>query len=715
MSDQSKKFSPAGEAGLAVRDIAWLYILKANYSTFPCNNQKQPLINGGFKAASTEHTIVENWERQLHPALWGIPCSSNGFFAVDIDPDGIGTWQGWLDTYGLPEPTPYQKTPRGGWHYLFRLPEGVKIPNTAGKLAKGIDLRSDGYICTGKGYEWQIPLSEPLAEAPEWLLAKIKALSAPKPAQKRELIPPVDNADLWLRKALEKAEIGKRNEVGFWLACQLRDAGLPQFEAEDYLTIYANGVPQDGTPYTESEALASVEQAYNRAPREPVALSKPDDYPLTDAGNAEFFAAREAGRICYRHDLQRWYVYKNPIWAADQDGEPERRALEAVRERQVNALAIEDIDKRKRALNFLLNCESDFRLRSLLNIAKITEPLAKGGTQFDQEDFLLATQNGVIDLQTGAFRAGQAGDYLTQITPIAYNPEAKAPRWTQFLSEIYQGDRELIAFVQRAVGYCLTGQTGEQVFFFCYGTGSNGKSVFLDALRALLGDYATNAKFATFVQEKTYSSHDDDLMALEGARLVTSAESKALGALADDVLKIITGGDPLTGSRKYEHTRTFLPKFKLWLAANHLPKVKDYTEAFWRRVILLPFNERFSGAQADKHLSAKLHRELSGILNWAIEGCLLYQEQGLNPPQRCADAVAAWRADNDVLIDFLDTCKVSDKAECKVGDLYHAYEDWCMANGQKAVYVNNFSQIVEAHGYKREKRRDGRYFIGIEA
>jgi len=118
MNDLSKTISPAGEAGL--RDAEKLLnFLSHNYSTFPCNGNKQPMIKGGFKAASADRIIVENWDKQLHPALWGIPCSPNGFFAVDIDPDGINTWQAWLDTYGLPEPTPYQKTPRGGWHYLL--------------------------------------------------------------------------------------------------------------------------------------------------------------------------------------------------------------------------------------------------------------------------------------------------------------------------------------------------------------------------------------------------------------------------------------------------------------------------------------------------------------------------------------------------------------------------------------------------------------------
>jgi len=442
---------------------------------------------------------------------------------------------------------------------------------------------------------------------------------------------------------------------------------------------------------------------------------EPADYPLTDAGNAEYFAYRHGEDTCYRHDLERWYIYRDPVWMPDKDGEPERRALEIIRERQELALDIEDIDKRKKAINFMLACENDYRINALLNIAKITMPIAKSGSEFDADDTLLAAKNGVIDLKTGEFRAGQPNDFITQSVGYAYNKKAEAPRWLQFLDEIFKGDEGLIAFVQRAVGYCLTGSTKEQVFFFCYGTGSNGKSVFLSTLRALFGDYATNAKFATFVQEKNNKGHDDELMTLEGARIVTSAESRALGALADDILKIITGGDPLTGSRKYEHTRTFMPKFKLWMAANRLPKVKDYTEAFWRRVILLPYKERFCGAQVDKNLTAKLKKELPGILNWAIEGCLLYQDEGLNPPQRCYDAVAAWRADNDPLVDFLETCRTGDKLEIKVSDLYHAYETWCIANEQKAFYINTFSQMVEAHGYDREKRRDGRYFLGIEA
>ncbi len=229
----------------------------------------------------------------------------------------------------------------------------------------------------------------------------------------------------------------------------------------------------------------------------------------------------------------------------------------------------------------------------------------------------------------------------------------------------------------------------------------------------MFGDYAKNAAFSTFAQRRDGGGHQDDLMALEGVRLVTASESKAVGTIAEDVLKTIAGSDPITGSRKHEKTRTFQPTFKVWLAANNLPKVQDVSDGFWRKVILVPFRARFEGAVEDKRLGEKLKTELPGILNWALEGCLAYQREGLNPPQRCIDAVAAWRADNDPLADFLTTCRVGDGLEVRASDLYQAYERFCAQNGQKAISMTAFSQLVQAHGFVKEKRRGGRFFMGI--
>lgn len=252
-------------------------ITGAGFTLFPCAITKKPLTVNGYKGATRDKAIIEKWDKNPTEHLWGIPAEPNGFFAVDVDPEGKTVWADWIAANGIPEPTPWQRTPRGGAHYLFKLPENIKIPNNAGKLAPGIDLRSKGYICTGKGYYWQIPLDNPIAEAPQWLLEKIKANEPQKIEQPINRPEPIDTrkaGDYWLNKALQKATVGNRNQTGFELALQLRDSGLSQAQAEIYLTIYANGVTETNNPYTQAEAMASLKEAYKSGPREPAKLAR---------------------------------------------------------------------------------------------------------------------------------------------------------------------------------------------------------------------------------------------------------------------------------------------------------------------------------------------------------------------------------------------------------------------------------------------------------
>jgi len=262
-------------------------ITGAGYSIFPCTLSKKPMLTNGYKGASHDAATIQQWAKNPKKKLWGIPAEPNGFFAVDVDPEGIKTWEALCLQNGLPEPTPWQRTPRGGSHYLFKLPEGVKIPNNAGKLAPGIDLRSTGYICTGYGYQWQIPIDNPVSEAPPWLIDKIKASTAPR-KEPGEVVRPAPDLDhyaigeYWVNKALEAARPGNRNQTGFELALQLRDSGLTQSEAETYLSIYANGVTQTkDDPYTEGEAIASAREAYKGTPREPATLPRSLTKPPT--------------------------------------------------------------------------------------------------------------------------------------------------------------------------------------------------------------------------------------------------------------------------------------------------------------------------------------------------------------------------------------------------------------------------------------------------
>jgi hypothetical protein len=253
-------------------------IIRRGWSIFPCGQDKKPLTRQGYKNATRDKTKILSWCETYPNFKIGIPCADNYFFAVDIDPQGIKTWNGWVNEFGKPGPGPKQHTPRGGMHILYKLPVGLPVPNTAGKLEKGIDLRSNGYICTGDGYTWETGdhgIDAQLAEAPAWLLEKIRAYvesrNLPESAKVDSLATkdPLQAGDYWLQKALAQARPGNRNQTGFDLACQLRDSGLSRGEAEVYMRKYLQGVPKCEDPYTLSEALASLKEAFSAPAREP--------------------------------------------------------------------------------------------------------------------------------------------------------------------------------------------------------------------------------------------------------------------------------------------------------------------------------------------------------------------------------------------------------------------------------------------------------------
>lgn len=419
-------------------------------------------------------------------------------------------------------------------------------------------------------------------------------------------------------------------------------------------------------------------------------------------------------RLRYAEHSRRWMAYSDGIWkpiSANSAAELVVNAAEKYYLREIAATA--DKDDKKRLSKLL---ELTYRSRAMTGILFFLagqSGIETYADEWDRGDMLLPVENGVINLTDGSLKPHDPGYMFTKRAGTYYDPQAKAQRWERFLDEVFLGDKELIAFIQRAVGYSLTGLTREQVFFFLYGTGRNGKSRFLEVLRSIAGDFGRYAAFSTFTKERGSNGHEDDLMALEGSRLITSSESKTVEKLAEDVLKSIVGEDPITGSRKHERTHTFRPAFKLWLAANNKPKVADVTDGFWRKVVLIPFEAKFEGVSEDKRLGEKLQAELPGILAWAVAGCLAYQREGLNPPARCVDAVAAWRADNDPLADFLSTCKFGEGLEVKASALYQEYERFCATSGLKAVSMTSFSPLVEAHGFKRERRKNGVFFLGI--
>jgi putative DNA primase/helicase len=325
-------------------------------------------------------------------------------------------------------------------------------------------------------------------------------------------------------------------------------------------------------------------------------------------------------------------------------------------------------------------------------------------------------QNGTLDLRTGQMRQHDRADLLTKEAPVIYDPSATCPTWEAFLTRVMGGDAELIGFLQRAIGYSLTGDTREQVIFLLYGTGANGKSTFLETIRTLLGDdYARQVRTETLTDSNRGTGPTEDLARLKGARFVSARETEEGKRLAEALIKELSGGDTLTARFLYSESFEYRPAFKLFLGANHKPVIRGTDYAIWRRIRLVPFAVTIPPEEQDQNLGAKLAAELPGILTWAVRGCLSWQKNGLGTPAAVTAATAAYRMESDVLSAFLAECCVTNpKGEVQAGPLYTAYKSWCEDNGEKWMTGQMFGRRLTDRGFdKYADRTRHTFYLGL--
>jgi len=357
----------------------------------------------------------------------------------------------------------------------------------------------------------------------------------------------------------------------------------------------------------------------------------------------------------------------------------------------------------------LANSSQKALLANLQNIAKqVSED------ELDNNPHLLGVANGVIDLRTGQLCPPNASMLITKYTPIRYNDQAPTPkRWLQFLHEIFAGDDDLIEFVRRVIGYALTGLTKEQCFFVLYGNGANGKSTFINVLSHILGAYAQNTPFNTFEHGKETSA-GNDLAKLNGARYVFTSEVNEGSRFNAQRVKALSGGDEISCRFLYKDLFTYRPRFKVFMAVNHKPSVRDDSEGFWRRVRLIPFTQSFMGANADNRLEEKLFSESESILAWCVEASMDYLKSGLTMPQSVMVATSAYRNENDILGLFLeDKCTQGANVQCKSKSLYEAYSAFAEENGLHALSNVKFSQAMEKRGIGKERQASGWVWRGV--
>jgi putative DNA primase/helicase len=333
--------------------------------------------------------------------------------------------------------------------------------------------------------------------------------------------------------------------------------------------------------------------------------------------------------------------------------------------------------------------------------------------QWDADPLLLNTPGGPVDLRTGELHGRDREKYLTKMT--AASPGGDCPLWRCFLDRVTNGNSELQAFLQRVIGYCLTGSIREHGLFFLYITGEKGKSVFFFSISGLLGDYSKSAPASAFTASST-EQHPTDVAGLRGARFVTATETEDGRWWAEAKIKNLTGGDRVTARFMRQDFFEYVPQFKLVVAGNHKPGLRSVDEAIRRRLHLIPFTVTIGEPDRDPVLAEKLKAEYSGILGWAIDGCLMWQTEGLKPPAVVRDATENYLAAEDAVGRYIeDRCSLGGGYWTAGASLFVSWQQWCEQTGECSGTQKRFTQRLQARGIQAERRgADGtRGFVGI--
>jgi P4 family phage/plasmid primase-like protien len=662
-----------------------------------------------------------------------------------------------------------EKTPGGGCHWLYRCEEIAA--NT--KLAKDSDDRilietrgEGGYVVTAPSHGKVHPTGKPYV----LISGGFASIATISPEERRELFnlarsfgkmpikdehkaPDVDadgtrpgddfnHRATWediLRPAGWTPVYGG-GETQYWRRPG-KDRGVSastDFNGSGFLFVFSTSTGfEAGRGYSKFSVYALLFHGgdFNAAARELSAKgygekarqsgqeARPDANPegagagtvnLTDLGNARRLVARHGADLRYCWPWGRWIVWDGIAWRQDDTAEVLRRAKDTVRGIYQEAAACDDRDRRDALGDWARRSENETKINAMVSLARSEPVIPILPTELDADPMLLPVQNGVLDLRQNTFIPGhRKSELITKIVSITFDPVAECPVWMDFLYTIMAGNQDMIDFLQRCAGYSLTGDVTEHMLLILYGSGANGKSVFLNTLLALTGPYGKQAAPDLLLATR-YDRHPTELADLLGIRALISSETDQGRRLAEARIKSLTGGDPIKARYMHGDFFTFPPTHKIWMATNHKPIVRGTDRGIWRRLKLIPFTVTIPDSEQDKHLQDKLLVELPGILNWAVKGCLLWQKNGLWAPKEVMAATEGYRTENDVLQMFIDDrCVVNPLAKTKSSDLYGGYIDWSKANGEREVPQRQFCNAMQDRGFETKRAKSGNWFHGI--
>ena len=597
---------------------------------------------------------------------------------------------------------------------------------------------------------------------------EVRAWAAEEEAQARLGLPDSGTiAERLLVLALDRVSRGNgRNNSWAWLDHQLRDHGLTWEEREEVAICYrclcpatnARGEPEE---FTWEEIHATMQQTSSRTPREPWLfdesmnlddleedqLEEPAKEPkekkkpskdqptkvpleltrcLTDDGNAERVIRRHGQNLRYCHGLG-WATWTGTHWQFGEASESDviTLATETIKTIREESKQCKDEEIKEKILKHAIKSEGVERIYASIRLAKHKPAIRASTDQFDADRHLISFKNAVIDLRTSQIINHHRDQFFTRSLAHRFLPSTPCPRFEQFLQEVFCGDEDLIAFIQRAIGYTLTGEMSSQAFFFCYGEGSNGKSVLLGLIQHLLQSYAITAAPGLLIESRN-EKHTTDIVDLRGRRMVVSSEVGEGKVLAEEMVKRMTGDGRLRGRLMHQNNVEFDITFKVWLMANQKPIVRGTDYAIWRRILLIPFNAVFVSPEEmtrlqqeakdggsvdptklsikDEGLLKTLTAEAEGILAWAVEGAAEWYRKGLVPPPAVVAASAIYRGESDVIGRFIEECCTSGSdLEERASILLQAYSRWALENGEPAYKQKRFGDELSRKRVERFK------------
>ncbi|MHB7917836.1 phage/plasmid primase, P4 family [Staphylococcus borealis] len=448
------------------------------------------------------------------------------------------------------------------------------------------------------------------------------------------------------------------------------------------------------------------------------AEKKDKEYPIRsydDTGNTDRFIDRYGHLYKHSYITNKFYIYDGQKWKVDDRGTIRKlidEMIESIKNEKV--LHSEDVTEEEAREAFQKYYKKTRGTQSKKNIMnELMHRKTVTPDEFDKDDMLLNVANGYIDLTSRELYKHDINRMFSQIANTDYSEKMQPAVWLDFLNDIFAGDKAVIRYIQKALGYSLTGSTREQVMFILFGKGRNGKSIFVETIAEILGDYSNNMQAKSLMVKKN-DNVNTDIARLSKARFVTSSEPNEGFRFDEGLIKQITGGDKVTARFLYAEEFEYTPKFKIWVSTNHKPIIRGTDDGIWRRLVLIPFDVQIPEEKVDKDLKYKLLREAPAILNWMAEGAYMWMREGLELPEKLKDAGQTYRTEMDVVEQFIqEKCKRAEDVRETGKALYEEYKKWADENNEYKMDKNKFGKKLKEK-FRSKKMNNGVNYLGVE-